>query len=143
MAQYVRGHSLRDPCSLTGRTDHSLHRPAREWLARCLSLEQPGPWPVHTAVRAQRLQQYGRQDHLTVLVPLAVPHRDHHPVTVDVTHVKPHRFTDPEPATVQHHRDRPVLQVRDRLEQTSNLFPAQHHRVASLLARVRYMGNET
>ena len=101
-----------------------FHRPIRAVVLR----KQPDLGPPRPPVIAQHPQQLRRQLHHPVLVPLAQPHMNQHPRTVNVRRLQCQRFGDTQPRGVQCHQQRLVLEIMFHHIKQSPQFIARKHR---------------
>ncbi len=71
-----------------------------------------------------------------------MPHRDDHPLGVDVPQLEGQGPAYAQPGGVQQDRHRSVLEIRDRVQEPNHLGLAQHDRGSPRLAWIRDLGHE-
>src|SRR6266480_1926795 len=108
---------------------------ARTRMLPAVAGKQPGLTGRHPALLArdappfmQYLKQDGRENDVPILLALALLDPDEHPVTIDIGELERYDLRGPQAGGISQAQDRPVLDVRRRGEQPTDLFRAQKQR---------------
>src|SRR3974390_425345 len=103
--------------------------------------KQPGLTGRHTALLArnappfmQYLEQDGRENDVPILLALALLDPDEHPVTIDIGELERYHLRGSQAGGISQAQNRPVLDVRRRGEQPTDLLRAQNNGQAARLA---------
>src|SRR6516225_3550392 len=103
--------------------------------------KQPGLTGRHPALLArdappfvQYLKQDGRENDVSILLALALFDPDDHPVTIDIGELERYDLRGSQAGGISQAQDRPVLDVRRRGEQPTDLLRAQNNGQAARLA---------
>src|SRR3974377_127383 len=114
---------------------------ARTRMLPAVAGKQPGLTGRHPALLArdapplmQYLKQDRRENDVSILLALALLNPDEHPVTIDIGELERDDLRGSQAGGISQAQDRPVLGVRRRGEQPSDLFRAENNRQASRLA---------
>src|SRR5262249_46707235 len=114
---------------------------ARTHMLPAVAGKQPGLTGRHPALlprNAQPLMQYleqdGRENDVPILLALALLDPDEHPVTIDIGEVERYDLRGSQAGGVSQAQNRPVLDVRRRGEQPTDLLRAQNNGQAARLA---------
>src|SRR2546430_9059301 len=82
----------------------------------------------------QYLKQDGRENDVSILLALALLDADDHPVTIDIGELERYDLRGSQAGGISQAQDRPVLDVRRRGEQPTDLLRAQNNGQAARLA---------
>src|SRR6516164_7422751 len=82
----------------------------------------------------QYLKQDGRENDVSILLALALLDADEHPVTIDIGELERYDLRGSQAGGISQAQDRPVLGVRRRGEQPTDLLRAQNNGQAARLA---------
>src|SRR5512141_1601258 len=93
------------PSLLAGKFDGT----SVDWLAAHITLEQPTVRPYGPKVAPKRLQQSGRQHHVTILLAFALFDTDDHALTVDIGGLQADGFGDAQAGGVASRQNRPMF----------------------------------
>ena len=88
--------------------------------------EEPLLRPHDPPIVTQRVQQFGREHDVAVLVALALGHPDHHPLVVERAGLQANGFGDAQAGGVAGRQDRLVFDVFDAAEKMANLRSAEN-----------------
>src|SRR3974377_1599202 len=114
---------------------------ARTGMLPAVAGKQPGLTGRHPALLArdappfmQYLKQDGRENDVSILLPLALLDPDEHPVTIDIGELERYDLRGSQAGGISQAQDRPVLGVHRRGEQPTDLLRAQNNGQAARLA---------
>src|SRR5262252_3089050 len=114
---------------------------ARTRMLPAVAGKQPGLTGRHPALLArdappfmQYLKQDGRENDVSILLALALLDPDEHPVTIDIGELERYDLRGSQAGGISQAQDRPVLGVRRRREQPTDLLRAQNNGQAARLA---------
>src|SRR5215472_5095665 len=114
---------------------------ARTRMLPAVAGKQPGLTGRHPALLArdappfaQYLKQDGRENDVPILLALALLDPDEHPVTIDIGELERDDLRGSQAGGISQAQDRPVLDVRRRGEQPTDLLRAQNNGQATRLA---------
>src|SRR6201998_742125 len=103
--------------------------------------KQPGLTGRHPALLArnappfmQYLEQDGRENAVAILLALALLDPDDHPVTIDIGELERYALRGSQTGGISQAEDRPVLDIRRRGEQPTDLLRAENNGQAARLA---------
>src|ERR1700687_5215800 len=111
------------PSLLTGEFDGA----GGERLPRNIPFEQPALRSHCPPVMAQRLQQPGREHHVSILLSLPLLDSDHHALAVDIGGLQMDGLGDAQPGGVAGGQDRAMLGAANALEKMKNLLWAKNN----------------
>src|SRR6516225_3857787 len=114
---------------------------ARTRMLPAVAGKQPGLTGGYPALLAcdappfmQYLKQDGRENDVSILLALALFDPDEHPVTIDIGELERYDLRGSQAGGISQAQERPVLGVRRRGEQPTDLFRAQNNGQAARLA---------
>src|SRR5215471_13303286 len=114
---------------------------ARTRMLPAVAGKQPGLTGRHPALLArdappfmQYLKQDGRENDVSILLALTLFDPDEHPVTIDIGELERYDLRGSQAGGISQAQDRPVLGVRRRGEQPTDLLRAQNNGQAARLA---------
>jgi hypothetical protein len=108
-----------------------------DWLAVHITLEQPTLRPHGPKVATKRLQQFGRQHHVTILLAFALFDTNDHSLTVNVGWLEMNSFGNSQAGGVAGRQNRPMLGAAHTTQKVEDLLRAQNHRQRLRLLRRR------
>src|SRR3954447_16925059 len=108
-----------------------------DWLAAHIALEQPTVRPYRPKVAPKRLQQSGRQHHVTILLAFALFDTDDHALTVDIGGLQADCFRDAQAGGVARRQNRPMFGAAHAAQKLEDLLRAQDYRQSLRLLRRR------
>ena len=89
----------------------------------------------------QYLEKDDRENDVPILLALALLDPDEHPVTVDIGELERYDLRGSQAGGISHAQDRPVLGVRRRGEQPTDLLRGQNNGHAARLAVSGHVGS--
>src|ERR1700674_2988652 len=127
VAYRVRARVLPQTSALAGMGNGLADGFSAQRLVENLSWEQPLLRPYGPPIRAQQLQQLGRELDIAVLMTLALLNPDHHALAVDVGNPQMEGLADAHPGAVHGAEDHAVSKGGSGFQKPKDLFRTEDH----------------
>src|SRR4051794_29251794 len=133
----MRSNRLTDPRESPSFLARQFDGTSVDWLTAHIALEQPTVRPYRPKVATKRLQQSGRQHHVTILLAFALFDTDDHALTVDIRGLQADCFGNAQTGGVASCQDCPMFGAAHAAQKVEDLIRAQDHRQSLWLLRRR------